>query len=123
MPAMFWFSVILACVVGAAASFVLVRHAVRRISARSAHARRVRQAGNTAAAVASLPALFFAMVLGVPLGASMAIRIAQSLASGDAVLQVLTGIGIGVGVSGVMVMTIVATAVAGAVFMKVYLAR
>lgn len=123
MSAIFWVCVAVGYTAGVGLSFVLVRFAVRRISEDSAPAARVRQAGISAAAVASLPALFFATVLGGTLGGSVADGIGNRFAVGAGAQQLVTGVGVGVGVLCVMVITIVATAIAGAVFMKVYLAR
>ncbi len=123
MSVMFWVCVVFAYAAGAGLSYVLVGYAVRRISAGSAHPAQVRQAGNSAAAVASLPALFFATVLGGTLGGAVADGLGNRLAVGAGVQQILSGAGVGFGVFCVMLITIVGTAIAGAVFMKVYLAR
>lgn len=123
MSAMFWLCVFLGYAAGAGLSFVLVRFAVQRISADSGQAPRVRQAGISAAAVASLPALFFATVLGGTLGSSVADGIVRRFAVDAGIRQLVTGAGVGIGVFCVMLITIVTTAIAGAVFMKVYLAR
>lgn len=123
MPTMFWLCVALGYTAGFGFSFVLARFAVRRVSEDSPQAPRVRQAGISAAAVASLPALFFATVLGGTLGGSLAAGIGNRFAFSAGAQQVFTGAGVGIGVLCVMVVTIVATAIAGAVFMKVYLAR
>ncbi len=123
MSAMFWVCVVLGYAAGGWASYRLVRFVVRRISADSAHVMRVRQAGVAAAAVASLPALFFATVLGGTLGGAVADGVGSRFGFTQSALHVFIGAGVGFGVFGVMVITIVVTAIAGAVFMKVYLAR
>lgn len=123
MSGMFWACVVAGYAAGAWTSYTLARFAVGRVSDGSLHPARVRQAGNTAGAVASLPALFFATVLGGTLGGAVADGIGARFNLAGSAREVLTGAGVGIGVFGVMVITIVATAIAGGVFMKVYLAR
>jgi hypothetical protein len=123
MSGIFWGCVVLGYVAGGWTSFVLARFAVGRVSDDSSRAARVRQAGITAGAVASLPALFFATVLGGTLGGAVADGIGMRFALGEFARHILGGVGVGLGVFSVMLITIVATAIAGAVFMKVYLAR
>ena len=123
MSGMFWALVAFGYVAGGWASYALARFAIRRVSDDSPHAARVRQAGISAGAVASLPALFFATVLGGTLGGAVADGLGVRLTLGEGARQLLSGFGVGLGVFAVMVVTIVATAIAGAVFIKVYLAR
>lgn len=123
MPILFWIFIVAGYIGGTALSVLWARRALKRISAETPYPARIRNAGIIAGAVATLPALFFATLLGGNLGGAIAASVATSITQELGLRQVVTGFGIGCGVLTVLAVIVVSTVVAGAVFMKAYLAR
>lgn len=123
MSPFFWVLIGFGYVGGGLLSYYWTRKAVIKISDNSPRAQHVRRGGYAAAAVAALPALFFATVLGGNLGGALAASIVEPLSSAALVRQLVTAAGIATGILAMMTLITTTTAVAGAVFLKAYLTR
>jgi len=123
MPLAFWIGLGAGYFAGCLLSYRGVRFAATRIAEDSPCRTQVRRAGIAAGAVAALPALFFATVIGGNLGGQVGATLGARATDNITLHQVAAGIGIGSGTLLVMTVITIATTVAGGVFMKVYLAR
>ena len=123
IPILFWLLVAAGAVGGAVFASRYGRFVVARISANSPHRRRVQRAGQMAGTVAVVPGLFFAVVIGGNFGGTLAAGFATRFADSPLAQQFVMGIGIGGGALCTFSVLVVSTMAAGAIFMKVHLAR
>lgn len=120
---MFWLLVVAGMLGGATLGLRYGRSVVVRISANSPHTRRVHRAGQIAGTVALVPALILAIFIGGNFGGALAAGFARHFSESPLIQQIIMGTGIGGGGFGVLFVLVVSTMTAGAMFMKVHLAR
>ena len=108
---------------GLVLAFFGSRRMLERIAQNTPHKRYTKRAGAIAGAIAVMPALFFATVIGGNLGGTVATIIVEPLTASEPSRQIAVAAGIGLGVMIVLSVLVVTFAISGAVFVKVYLAK